>query len=186
MTNCNNDLKLFTAKLYLYRNHINNPIKESFYQDRQFLSTYFQTEEDWVYSAFVSCCFEKLYNFWDRIGDALAYYLKLDISEHSVNFPKVIEKMDSIGCFRENAHFKALKSFKDNQFKEFNKHRKEIVHYYQFETTFRYEHMKKLSNKEELTKLWVWKKSMPEYFKDHLVNSCEGFYNMYKLIESFS
>ena len=79
--NCIDDLRLFTAKLYVYRPYINDPTMETVWINEGKHSTYFQNEYDWMYSCYISCCFEKLYNFWDRIGDSLAYYLDVDLKE---------------------------------------------------------------------------------------------------------
>lgn len=184
LINCNNDLKLFTAHLFYYKPLINNPINEAYLIDGKFMSTYFQNGADWIYSSFVSSCYEKLYHFWDRIGDTLAYYLNVDIKEDQINFPKVIEILTKRDVIKDNPYFKKLLNFKTNEFKEFNKHRKDNVHYYQFETTYRFEHAINSGDKEKIENLWKWKEEMPEYFKQHLKNSCEGYYNIYRLINS--
>lgn len=184
MVNCNNDLKFFTAQLYLYRPYINNPILENRPCDGLTMFTYFQNPYDWAYSTYVSCCYEKLYNFWDRIGDSLAYYLNLDISEDRVSFHSVIEKLSNSNLYNSNSNFEFLQKFKNNEFSEFNSHRKDIVHYYQFETDYFYNFTINSFEKEKIMKLWERKSKMPEYFKDHLIQSCDGFYHTYKLINN--
>lgn len=154
LLNCNNDLKLLTAHLYYYRPIINNPTKEFYIYNGNYTSTYFQNEPDWFYSTHVSCCFEKLYNFWDRIGDALAYYLNLEIKEWTVDFAKVIDLMSKDESYSNNKYFQSLLEFKNTKFTEFNLLRKDIVHYYQFETTFRWEHTMNCSNKNSINELW--------------------------------
>jgi hypothetical protein len=186
LKNCNNDLKLLTANLYLYHPHINNPTIEYKIFKGEKIFTYFQNGPDWIYSTFVSCCYEKLYNYWDRIGDTLAYYLDLDIPEFKVTFHSVIDKMANIKIFESNPNFVFLKKFKENEYKEFNKHRKEVVHYYQFETTYKYLVEENNTNEDEIKKLWDWKKNMPSYFKNHLYLSCEGFIKTYELIKNIS
>jgi toxin ParE1/3/4 len=73
-----------------------------------------------------------------------------------------------------------------NEFREFNKHRKEIVHYYQFETTYKHQLEENYRNEEEIEKLWNWKNNMPSYFKSHLNLSCIGFVKTYELIKTWS
>ena len=184
LKNSNNDLKLLTANLYLYHPHINNPLNEFKFVQGDKIFTYFQNGPDWIYSTFVSCCYEKLYNYWDRIGDTLAYYLELDIPEFKVGFTSVIDKMTSMRIFDSNLNFLYLKNFKQNEFREFNKHRKEVVHYYQFETTYKHQIEENCRNEEEIEKLWNWKNNMPSYFKNHLNLSCEGFTKTYELIKN--
>ncbi|MBI9042082.1 Cthe_2314 family HEPN domain-containing protein [Lutibacter sp.] len=185
LKNCNNDLKLLIANLYLYHPHINNPLNEFKILEGEKLFTYFQNGPDWIYSTFVSCCYEKLYNYWDRIGDTLAYYLEIGILEHRVTFASVIDKMERMEIFKSNPSFEYLKEFKENEYMEFNKHRKEVVHYYQFETTYKHQIEENCRNEEEIEKLWNWKNNMPEYFKNQLNLSCEGFTKTYELIKTF-
>lgn len=184
LKNCNNDLKYLTANLYLYRPYINKPLEEfTFFQDKK-LFTYLQNGPDWIYSIYVSCCFEKLYNYWDRIGDTLAYYFDLNIAEHRVTFPIVIDKMKTRDGLLSDKNFKFLLDFRENEFKEFNDQRKEVVHYYQFETTYHHEFLDNSSDENEIKRLWKWKKNMPEYFKNHLKLSCDGFVKTYELIKN--
>ena len=184
LKNCNNDLKLLTANLYLYHPYINNPLNEFKFFQGEKIFTYFQNGPDWIYSTFVSCCYEKLYNYWDRIGDTLAYYLELDIPEFRVTFASVIDQMIRMESFNSDSNFEFLKNFKENEFREFNKHRKEVVHYYQFETTYKHQILENSRNEEEIEKLWTWKNNMPSYFKNHLKLSCEGFVKTYELIKN--
>lgn len=187
--NCNDDLKLFLANLYLFKPYINNPTHNkkiiSSVPDFYYFS-YNQNFSDWNYSSFVSCCFEKLYNYWDRIGDIISLYLNLfsEKDERKVTFVAVIDNLDRKGIYSNDENFKFLKSFKDNQFKDFNKTRKEVVHYNQFETTYRYDYIFKHQNDEEkIMEIWKWKKNMPEYFKKHLELSLLGYKHCIKFVK---
>ena len=183
--NCNDDLKLLVAQLYLFRPYINNPILEKSNFSGRMEFTYRQTFSDWNYSTFVSCCYEKLYNYWDRIGDILALYLKINIDERKVGFFTVINKIEKEEKYSNDENLIFLKNFKDNEFREFNEKRIEIVHYYQFETIYRHKYQKiqAENNKEEkMNALWEWKKNMPEYFKNHLELSLKGYQHCIKFI----
>lgn len=186
LLNCNADLKLFTANLFLYLPFVNNPLKEFKLTKNGKSYTYFRKIEDMLYSTYVSCSFEKLYNFWDRVGDILAYHLELNIKEHLVTFPKVIDTIKKSKKYDDNSDFKFLLEFRENQFKEFNNQRKVIVHYYQFDTTFKEEFYNTNGNEKKIKELWEWKKNMPDYFKNHLILSCEGFYHLFKFLELIS
>lgn len=183
--NCNSDLKLFTANLYIFQPYINNPTKEKAFFIDKIITKYHQTFSDWNYSVYVSCCYEKLYNFWDRIGDVLALYLKIEIKEFQIGFHNVIEKISQNEKFSTDVNFLFLKAFSDNEFKEFNNRRKRIVHYYQFETEYKYKIIYKCDNDEDMIKeLWNWKNNMPEYFKKHLELSIKGYVHCFKFINT--
>lgn len=182
--NCNDDLKLFLANLYLFHPYINNPTKEKRHIRGVVFHSYNQNFSDWNYSSLVSCCFEKLYNYWDRIGDIIALYLNLDINERFVGFETVIVNLERKGIYSNDENFVFLKLFKDTEFKEFNKFRKEVVHYNQFETTYRYDFIFKYNhNEEKINEIWKWKNNMPEYFKRHLELSLIGYKHCVKFIE---
>jgi hypothetical protein len=185
--NCNDDLKLFLANLYLFKPYINNPTHDkktiSSIPDLYFFS-YNQNFSDWNYCSLVSCCFEKLYNYWDRIGDIIALYLNLDIGERLVGFETVIVNLGKKSIYSNDENFVFLKSFKETEFKEFNKFRKEVVHYNQFETTYRYDFIfKHQNNEEKIMEIWNWKKNMPEYFKNHLELSLLGYKHCFEFIK---
>ncbi|WP_396183967.1 hypothetical protein [Flavobacterium sp.] len=181
--NCNSDLKLFTANLFIFHPNINNPTNEIANILDEKITTYNQNFSDWIYSANVSCCYEKLYNFWDRIGDVLALYLKIEIKEFQIGFYNVIEKIDQTKRYSTDEDFIFLKNFAKNEFKEFNSKRKKIVHYYQFETEYEYEIIYRSNDNEvKIKDLWDWKNGMPEYFKNHLKLSINGYLHCFKFI----
>ena len=175
---CNSDLKLFTANLYLLRPTINNPTLEK----TNGRPLYRQNFSDWNYSALVSCCYEKLYNYWDRIGDALAMYLRLDI-KGKIYFPIVIDKLKEEYKNSNNESLNFLINFREIEFKKFNEIRIEVVHYNQFETTYKYDFNKCNNDENQINNLWESKRNMPEYFKNHLELSVLGYKHCFKFIQ---
>ena len=186
LINCNNDLKTFTAYLFYYKPFINNPTEESYFSEGEYHAPYFQNAADYYYSTFVSSCYEKLYNFWDRIGDALAYYFNVDIKENEVNFGNVIDRLHKRKDVFENEYFRKLLDFRSLEFAEFNSKRRDIVHYYQYQTEFFFEHSANISDKGKIESMWTLKNQMAQYFSQHLRSSCEGYYNTYRLINMLS
>jgi hypothetical protein len=184
--NCIDDLRLFTAKLYLYRPYINDPTKETVFTGDGEHSTYFQNEYDWKYSSYISCCYEKLYNFWDRIGDSLAYYLDVNLKEWQVDFAKVMDKLTEDGRYGSSHHFNFLKDFKTVNYKYFNEVRREVVHYSQFEASYQQAFVKNFNSKIDLEKQFQEKNKMPEYFKKKLEEACDGYFHAYHLIKEFA
>lgn len=185
LINCNADLRLFTGLLFVYQPFINNPTKEFKFRKTGKEFKYFQNMEDWLYSAYVSCCYEKLYNFWDRIGDILAFTFDLNIKEYDVNFAKAIDCFgNSERDYIENENFIFLKNFKNEEFESFNSVRRDIVHYYQFETTYKDDFYSAKNSEKELKTLWEKKKNLPIYFKKQLEFSIKGFDHLLNLVDS--
>lgn len=176
------DLMILTSHLYQLRPYINNPLEEPTVKlHGKVYHTYHQNGYDWFYSTYASCCFEKLYNFWDRIGDRLAVSFDTGLKKFQIGFSRVMEELSKKSMFLENEHFQWLKEFWENDFREFNKIRKDIVHYIQMETKFKDEMARKSDDLDEVRELWEWKRGLPEYFAEHLHKCRDGFWNMVML-----
>jgi len=180
---CNSDLRYFTALLYLYRPFINNPFDEMVHYDGRTIFTYFQNMYDHRYSQFASICFEKLYNYCDRIGDLLANCHQDKFRDpKKIFFPLVVDKLKLDINIKNDTFFGEILTYRDNVYKGHNEIRKEVVHYHQFETNYRYDFTMNSTNKEEITKLWDFKYGLPEYFKEQLDRSNHLFLNTFNFL----
>ena len=146
------------------------------------ISTYYQNLYDRRYLTFVSCCFEKCYNYWDRIGDKLWSFYPDLLEERAVDFVRIIDLLEKRDLKNENLNW--IINFKKNQYQEINKARKQIVHYSQYEATYRYQHMTFLENFQKISEIWTEKESFPSFFKDNLEYCVEGCYHTYKFLNS--
>lgn len=164
---------------------MNNPLNEviTLPEANKRISLYDQNTYDRRYSSFVTCCFEKSYNFWDRIGDRIASFFPELIRIHQVDFVRILDRLELKGF--ENKHLNWLIQFKENEYKELNLYRRNFVHYYQFESYFRYQHAMNLSDFDSLSKLWLEKYGFAAYFKKHLRLSSEGYFHMCKFLEDY-
>jgi hypothetical protein len=183
--NCNSDLRHFTALLYFYRPFINDPNNDKINTDNFPVYSYFQNLPDRRFSQFASVCFEKLYNYCDRIGDLLAHYYPSKFPDvKRIYFPNVIDKLKDDSDLNNEKYFNDLLTYREVVYQEINKRRKEIVHYYQFETNYRFDFNLNASNEEEIKKLWEFKNGLPEYFGKHLKLSNELYINTLNLIKT--
>ncbi|MFL0684887.1 MAG: Cthe_2314 family HEPN domain-containing protein [Algoriphagus aquaeductus] len=182
LINCLKDLKFFTANLILHRDYINNPLEELLHDEGRFItSIYHQNLFDRRYSIFVTCCFEKAYNYWDRIGDVIHSHFPYLLKVHQVDFSRIIDIMEKKDFNNENLNWLIL--FKNNQYKELNNFRKEFVHYNQFESKYRYKHNINSDNLDIIGTLFEEKLNFSDYFMEHLKVCMEGYYKLYKFIE---
>jgi len=77
------DIKFSIANSYIYLVGANNFLNERVKTPNgQEFSTYNQTIEDKRYFFFINVSFEKLYNFWDRVGDILNESFRLGINAY--------------------------------------------------------------------------------------------------------
>lgn len=170
------DIKFSLGNVYLYKElginsflneHITTPQGETIF-------TYRQTLGDRRFLFYISVSFEKLYNFWDRIGNLLSLALDLKIEQKEIYFPRVIKEIGKLNS--QSANFKFLKEFSENEYQDIlNRIRKLIVHYRQKDTYFRFEWLKNFSNKEAITKLQEEKDKLPNLLKNQMSLTIKGF-----------
>jgi hypothetical protein len=160
----------------MYREYINNPITEREFYNGKDVSTYFQNPDDRRYSMYITCCFEKSYNFWDRIGDRIASFFPELLKIREVDFVKIIDKLS--GCKIESDNFNWLLEFRNSEYKKLNEFRRNMVHYYQFEANYRFQHGENNTDFEKLNILWKEKSEFTVYFKNQLELEVIGYFKM--------
>src|SRR5450631_749870 len=69
---CSDEIMYFTAHLFLYRPYINNPLTDVVIFNGEETFPNLQNIPSKRYSMYANIVAEKLYNFWDRIGDLIA------------------------------------------------------------------------------------------------------------------
>jgi len=177
------DIKFSLGNIYLYKElGINNFLNEHTTTPQgETIFTYRQTLGDRRFFFYVSVCFEKLYNFWDRIGDLLSLSLDLKIEPKEIYFSKVIKEIKKLNS--QSVNFKFLKKFSESEYQDIlNRIRKLIVHYRQKDTYFRFEWLKNLGNKEAITKLQEEKDKLPNLLKSQMSLTMKGFESAVLLI----
>ncbi len=177
--NCSQDLMYFTGNLFLYAPYINNPLNDVTTEPFGYpVSHYHQNWYDHRFCTFISCCFEKAYNYWDRIGDLLySFYPTLLPNIRSVDFTRIVDAIHKLG--ETDDDFVWLYEFRISHYEELNKFRKDVVHYYQYETTFHFEHTINCTDLERIAVIWGEKQGFPEYFKSQLELGCDGCLSAY-------
>lgn len=181
------DIKFSLANLYLYLPDSNNFLQELRNRNGQNFATYNQTIADKRFFYYVNSTFEKLYNFWDRIGDVLAMALKLPISPRSIYFHTVIEELNTMGVISKNLEW--LNNFKHNEYDPYlNKLRIKIVHDRQKDTYFRFKWVNSFLEPNEnvisfLGGLQEEKDGLPGNLKKQFQLSNVGFEKTIRLIE---
>lgn len=180
------DIRFALANAYLYFPHTNNFLNEiQTYPDGQRIPTYFMKLEDKRFFFYVNTSFEKLYIFWDRVGDILALAFNLNLNENRVYFSTVMEEFGDTLLPSENSSW--LKSFHDNEYRDIlNCLRIKIVHYRQKDTYFFTEWLKLASshsaNPEKLAELQREKERLLPLLKEQLSLANIGFEKMVRLI----
>lgn len=182
---CSEELLYFTASLYLYRPHINNPLKDAFQFSGRIVYPNNQNLYGKRYSMFADVASQCVYNFWDRVGDMIASFFPDKIAPKKIFFPITLDIIPS--DFRDSDNYLWLEKFRQTEYKRLNEMRKQIVHYTTSQTEYKYLHLTKGSgNKQEMEKIQFERESLPDYFKSHIVLTLEGFGKTLQLLEEIS
>ncbi len=179
-------IKFSILNIFFYAPYANNLTQEiTTSPTGEKFSTHHQTEGDKRFFYYINSTFEKLYNFWDRIGDILALSFKLDIAEQNVYFGTVIAKLKEELLLSESG--KWLKNFHENEYsKILNKYRRKIVHYKQQDTDHFFEWLSIVANQQfdpsQIQSLQEAKNQLPNTLKHQLELTNEGFEMMVNFI----
>lgn len=180
---CSDEMIYFTAHLFLYKPYMNNPLEagHEFY-GREIFPNH-QNIEAKRYNMFADIVSQKTYNFWDRIGDLIASFFPDIIKSHQVFFASAIECIPQ--DFHSSDNFKWLNEFKKNEYAKLNSIRKQIVHYTTTDTDYKQRHLK-VKTREEMEILQAEREGLPEYYKNQIKLTLEGFEKTILLLEDFN
>ncbi len=172
----------FTGLTLLYKPLLQNPLDNpiSFTSD-DVVYVNDQGIADKRYFMYATVTYEKLYNFWDRIGDLIASYFPENIKPHKVYFSKLNEFVSKEHHLNEN--YKWLINFKTQYFSKLNKVRKDIVHYENIDTNYIFEHMVQSSNKEQLSEIINKRNNITDELKRQIDLTLDGIVNTIRFME---
>lgn len=120
------ELIYFTAHLYLYRPYINTPMKDAYITPNgNWFYPIFQNGPGKRYEMYVNVCYEKVYNYWDRIGDLIASFFPTQF-KGNIYFSKVLHVLKS--KYAGNKDFDWLLNFSETEYKNYNESRIKTVH----------------------------------------------------------
>lgn len=174
------EIVYFTAHLYLYKPFINTPLKDAYWSGKYWIFPVFQNGPGKRYEMYINICYEKLYNYWDRIGDLIASYFPTKFSRN-IYFSKVIQQLKY--DYSNNSDFDWLLNFSENQYKEFNTERIKTVHKISINTENRSKQMKNLTDELKSRELTNQILNYPNFFKEMNGLCIEGFQRTLSFLE---
>jgi len=111
---CSDEIMFNLANLYLYLPYINDPLSHPVHFHDRYIYPNYQNLEAKRFNMFADSVLEKLYKYWDRIGDLIASYFPYLLKKHQVDFTKIIDKMPE--TLTDNLNYKWLKHFRENEY----------------------------------------------------------------------
>jgi hypothetical protein len=171
---CSDELVYFTAHLYLYRPFINSPIEDVFEFAGRELFPNRQNISAKRYNMYTDVAFQKLYNFWDRIGDLIASYFPVRFPEGKpVYFTQAVEAVPV--AHHVSKGYRWLQDFKNTGYQEMNRMRKSVVHHLTTDTLYFKSHLENASNRSEIENIQKEREAIPDFFLRHNSLTIEGF-----------
>jgi hypothetical protein len=181
---CSTELLFFTANLYLYRPHINSPLRDAFPVGGRNVYPNYQNLGSNRYHMFADVASQAACNYWDRIGDLIGSYFPERIEPDKVFFSTAIDIV--LDQFRGSEHFTWLKRFKETDYRELNKKRKQVVHYNTLDTEFKYDHVKSVEDREAIEALQAEREALADFYKQHISLTLAGYEKTLLFLEEIS
>ncbi|MEO8088128.1 MAG: Cthe_2314 family HEPN domain-containing protein [Bacteroidota bacterium] len=167
------EILYFTAHLYLYKDFINDPIEAGFiFYDRMVYPNN-QNLEAKRFNMYADVVSESVYKYWDRIGDLIASFFPGRLEEHKVYFGTALDLIPTE--LRDSENYKWLINFKEGEYRELNKIRKNVAHYISSDTQFKYAHLNSSGDREQIETILREKRALPDVYKEHIKTTLEGF-----------
>jgi len=178
---CSDEVLYFTANLFLYRPYINNPLNDyQIFNGKEIFPNY-QNLAGKRYSMFADIVGQKLYNYWDRIGDLIATFFPNKLKPEKIYFSSAINIIPNE--FHGSSNYVWLKNFKENEYAKLNMLRKQIVHYYTTDTQYNSEHLELASDREKMEALHAEREALPDFYKQQIQHTIEGFQRTLQMLE---
>lgn len=174
------ELVYFTAHLFLYLPYISTPLKDAYSVNGKTIFPAFYNLERKRYDMYLNVAFEKVYNYWDRIGDLIASFFP-QLFKGNIYFNSTINKLESE--FADNEDFQWLLNFCNFEYINFNSERIQIVHYISQNTNTKWEQLGQTSDLMQSTQLTDKIISYPNYFKKMNEDCKIGFVKTLNFLE---
>jgi len=178
------EVMYFTAQLFLYEPYLFNPLLYGYEFAGKILYPYSRTIENKRFNMAAHIALEKVYNYWDRIGDLITTYFPELINPDKTYFTTTIDAIPEE--FRQSENYNWLSQFRHGDFKDLNRKRINIVHYISIDTTFKWNHVKDPFDRAEIERMLREQKALPLYFKSHRNNCLTGFEKTVAFLEEIS
>lgn len=176
-----NEILHFSGLTCFYSNYINNPLDNPITLDGEIIYGHFKDLPDPRFFTYATCAYEKLYNYWDRIGDLIASFFPEIIKPEKVYFSRLDKFIPT--AIQDNESINWLIDFKNSKFLELNNLRIRVVHYENLDTTFSSEHSYEASNRNQLEKLVNKRSNIIPNLKEHIDLTLEGFQKTIRFME---
>jgi hypothetical protein len=177
------DMCFILSELFLFKPYLRNFLEDPINTRNKTIYRYFPSFYDKQYFHLASNFLQTTYNFWDRIGDLLYHFFEFPKikSDRDVYFDRIINQFPEES---KNESYDFLLNFLQNEFKQFNKDRKQIVHYKGIEAQVFSSWIENSGRKDEIEKMQEWKIQLIDEYLELRGKSFKGIECALNLIEN--
>lgn len=170
---CSDEVLYFVANLFLYRQFLNDPLVDAERFGGGMVYPNLGNFHSKRYAMFANVAAEKLYNFWDRLGDVLASFFPDIFNKDRVFFVDTVQRLPE--QFRKGENYEWLLAFSKNEYVELNKIRKQTVHHFGVATRERQEHLDIFRDREAVQAWQAQRLGYLEFYQRHINLTIEGY-----------
>jgi hypothetical protein len=178
------DLKSLIGEMAQLKPYLSNYLARPMKFNGKIIYQYFPNFIDKRYFFLVGVMYEVLYNYWDKIGDVLSEYYPPKEHSNNIYFTKVIDNIKHLSD--NSSNYAWLKSFRDNNYKDLNKYRKQVVHYQNIESEFHDKYRSFFNDRVKLMKLQQEKIELFTKVVDQFKETTIGFEKAFLLIDEIN
>ncbi|AWH86840.1 hypothetical protein HYN59_17765 [Flavobacterium album] len=157
------EIVYFTAHLYLYRPYISTPLRDAYSIEGKMIYPALYNLPRKRYDMYIGIVFEKIYNYWDRIGDLIAAFFP-HLFKGNIYLNTTIKGLKD--KYNGNENFEWLLNFVNNEYSDFNTQRINIVHYTSHNTSTKSQQLRQVTDYNETKLLSEKILNFPDYFKE--------------------
>lgn len=174
----------FVGLTLLYYPYIFNPLDAARSFAGRTIYPYSETIETRRFFMYYNTSLEKLYNFWDRVGDLIALYYPGVLKSKAIFFSTAVNLLEK--DVKGSVPYEWLVAFQKGYYQELNQKRIQIVHYTNPSANFVKEHLENASDKESVEKLIQERAEIPTFLKHQLDLTLEGFLQLIDLMKKLN
>ena len=171
------------SEMILLKNYTYDIKKHKTFFSNKEIYTHFPTFYDTNYYFYSSMFIQLIFNYYEAISQILFVFFDFgNLKKDKVGFSIIIDKLYE--KYENDVSIKFIFEYKENEYKNLNEIRKEIVHYQDIESNIFQKYHENISNNDEVEKLFEIKTKRIDLFIDNHNKSMRVMEEVLKFIYS--
>lgn len=178
---CIHNIDNLISELILFKPYLWDFEKNKQWHHDKFIYTYFPSFYDTQYIFLSEQIFQGLYVFWDRIANLLEKYFTIKTNKRSIYFYDLVPNFPEN---HKNEFYDWISNFYENDFKNLNTKRIEVVHKIGMGTNYFASFLERNTEEDKIKELQFERDNLTTYFIEQYKLCVEGLNKVLDLIKS--